>query len=43
MILLRIGVRPDSVQVPGGTLSIGLPTLVSGVAHHRFAARRAPL
>ena len=26
MISVRIGVRPDSVQVPGGTLSSGLPT-----------------
>ena len=38
----RAGVWPDSVQVLGGTLSIGLPTSVIGVAHFRTAARRVP-
>ena len=33
----RTGVRPDSVQVPGGKLSMRLPTSVIGVALHRFA------
>jgi hypothetical protein len=37
----RAGVWPDSVQVLGGTLSKRLPTSVTGVALHRFAARRA--
>ena len=38
----RAGVWPDSVQVLGGTLSIGLPTGLAGVAHFRTAARRVP-
>ena len=33
----RAGVWPDSVQVPGGTLSLRLPTSVIGVAQHRSA------
>jgi hypothetical protein len=33
----RTGVRPDSVQVPGGKLSMRLPTSVIGVALYRFA------
>jgi hypothetical protein len=33
----RTGVRPDSVQAPGGKLSKRLPASVIGVALHRFA------
>ena len=36
--------RPDSVQVLGGRLSMRLPTSVTGVALYRFALRPgAPL
>jgi len=43
MLRCRIGVWPDSVQVPGGRLSLRLPTQLNGVALFRSAARRAPL
>ena len=36
-ISIRAGVWPDSVQVPGGKLSMRLPTSVTGVAHFRSA------